>query len=309
MKAESFNPFTMPDFRSRPDGRSKSLKDCYVNLRTLGFPDRNLFIFPEGEFTNFKGEIIDQRPEPGELVIPGNRIVIVAAVKGICELLPDLFTDHHESFFDEEISPRGATERLFAVFDSAFIKMICRLEWARDIYAGISSSDRITEYWGTLLDLPERKMKQIAPQIVGFVLPALYGYLGTESALGAYISAVTGIESRAIRSGIQRFPIPEELKNRLGLKAILGNELFLGEEFKGVTPETDLELDLTDLATVENIIPKGRQHSLLKEMLALAMPSAAEIAKIKSRPDSEEICFEGGKSYLGYSTVLSSDKE
>ncbi|HBC46670.1 MAG TPA: hypothetical protein DEO84_08370 [candidate division Zixibacteria bacterium] len=309
MKPTQFNPFRMPDFRDRPDGLSKSLKDSYIFLRSMGFPDRSLFIYPEGEFNNFKGEIIDQKPDPGEMVVSGDRIVLIAAVPGLCELLPDLFTDHHESYFDEDISPRGATERLFAIFDSAFLKMHCRLEWVRDIYAGIHPSDQIINYIGSLLDLPERKLDQIPSEITGFMLPALYGYLGTDSALAAYISAVTGIKAEAIRGDIQKFPIPDKLKNSLGQKAILGADLFLGDEFKGAVPEMDLELDIDDLDTVERVIPKGRQHSLLMEILGLAMPSCSEIVGLQSRPDSTQINFESGKSYLGYSSVLCSDKD
>ena len=143
MKSKSFAPFQMPDFKTRPDGVSRELKDAYAYLRQQGFPDKDLFIFPQGEFYSFKGDILNQKPESGDIISPGTRITLIAAVPGICELMPDLFTDHREDFFDEEFNHRGGTKRLFSIFDSAMIKMLCRIEWIRDIYSGANFSDVI----------------------------------------------------------------------------------------------------------------------------------------------------------------------
>ena len=97
-----FTPFKMPDFTGRPDGSSKSLRDSYISLRRFGCPDKNIFIYPQGEFARYRGDILDQRPNPGEIVNAGDTVTLIAAVPGICELMPDLFTDHSEAFFEED---------------------------------------------------------------------------------------------------------------------------------------------------------------------------------------------------------------
>jgi hypothetical protein len=309
MMADKFSPFRMPDLRSRPEGKSKSLKDAYVALRSNGFPDRDLFIYPQGEFDNFKGEILDQRPDPGDIVSSGHRVILVAAVRGICELMPDLFTDHREDFFQEEFNPRGGAKRLFSVFDSAFLKMLCRLEWIRDIYAGIYSSDEMADYIGVLLRLPERQMSQIPREVLGFVLPRLYRYLGTEEAMRLYIETVMGIKSDAKAAGWQVFPLPGDRRNSLGGKGQLGTDFLLGDNFKSAKPALDIHLLLEDLAAVRSVIPGSEGSRLLRKMLEFTIPNEIERYSVSLHPNPDNVSFESGASFLGYSTVLHKSRE
>ena len=186
--ADLFSPFKMPAFRSRPAAESKSLKDAYIYLRRKGFPDKDIFVYPVGSFDRFKGEIKGQSPEPGETILPGDEIVLTVNMPGITDIMPDLFIDHHEELdaadlFSGEFSKQAGVRRLFSIFDSFYLKMLCRLEWVRDIYAGLYMSREFIDYFSSLLSLPERNMPEVPSEVVGFVLPKLYHYLGTEGAL------------------------------------------------------------------------------------------------------------------------------
>jgi hypothetical protein len=303
MKAPVYAPFVIPDFKVRPDGASKTLKEAYSFLRTQGFPEKDLFIFPQGEFESFKGEILNQQPTPGEIVSPGERVILIAAMPGICELMPDLFTDHREDFLDDSFTPLGGAKRLFSVIDSAFIKMLCRLEWIRDVYSGISSSAAMVDYIGSLLEFPERKLGWASQDFLGYILPGLYGYLGTESALGAYINAVTGLPGSTRYGGMQTFPLPESEQNRVGQKGRLGADLYLGAEFKGAEPAFDFSIALDDSRAVESIIPGQPGHSMLRDILSLALPRHEESCSVIVDPRAGDIRFELAASFLGYSTV------
>jgi hypothetical protein len=294
----------MPDFQGRPDGKSLSLKAAYAFLRSQNYPDQDLFIFPQGKFGEFKGEILGQKPHPGELVEKGDRITLIASVPGICEIMPDLFTDHRDDFFDEEFNNRGGAKRLFAIFDSLMIKMQCKLDWIRDIYGGIYESEEIINYFSLLLNLPERNLKIIAPEILGYVLPALYGHLGTEEALRIYIETVMRIKTRIRMQGYQIYDIPEETLNSLGAKGRLGNNLYMGRKFKGsgINVEIDLLLDSPEM--IESIIPGSKGNYLLEKILEYSLPQMAEGYKLNFIPDPEKIKFNSGTSHLGYGTVL-----
>jgi hypothetical protein len=304
MTIRQFAPFPMPDFKDRPDGISKSLKDAYVYLRQQGFPDKDLFIYPQGEFSSFKGDILSQRPEPGETVSSGTRVILIAAVPGICELMPDLFTDHRGDFFDEEFNTRGGARRLFAIFDSAMLKMYCRLEWIRDIYGGIDYSEIIINYLGRILNLPERELKQITPEILGYVLPSLYGYLGTEEAMRVYLATVMEIDSRAHIGGIEEFKLAENAQNRLGEKWRLGSDLFLGQNFKGAQPKVKIDLLIESTEMLRKIIPQSEGEFLLEKILSFCVPQTAEAFELNVIPDRRNIRFKTGGTYLGYGTVL-----
>jgi len=304
-----FASFKMPDFSSRPDGQSKSLRDAYIALRRLGFPDKDIFIYPQGEFAKYRGDILDQRPNPGELVSPKDTITLIAAVAGFCELMPDLFTDHSEDFFEEEFNARTGARRLFAVFDSAILKLLCRLEWIRDIYAGIYHSDDFIDYLGALLTVPAAEGGRLDRRRLGFILPRLSRFLGTEGALKVFIESAIGIKAD-VRIGLpQRFPLPIESVSQLGSHNRLGDEWYLGTRFKAGKPDLSIFLELSNPEIVPGLIPESENWRKLEEILRLALPFYIERFEVTVRPDIDTIRFRTDESYLGLSTVLSDDQD
>lgn len=301
---EQFIPFRMPDLADRPEGQSNTLKDSYIHLRMMGLPDRDIFIYPEGEFGNFKGEILRQKPDAGEMVYPGDKIFIAAAVAGISELMPDLFTDHNDNIFEDEFNPRQGTRRLFAVFDSMFLKMLCRLDWIRDIYAGIYPSDSLIDHLSELLVMPERGMQKIPREVLGYILPRLYGYLATEGALGVYMQTIMGLSCACSAAESQWFPIPEQVRCVLGKNGNLGEDYYIGDRFKGACPALNINLAVENMTDIEKIIPGGNDNQLLTRILELNLPGQTECYTLDIEPRGEKLTFENGKTYLGYTTVL-----
>ncbi|NLI15098.1 MAG: hypothetical protein GX409_02305 [candidate division Zixibacteria bacterium] len=302
--SEQFIPFRMPDLAGRSEGQSKTLKDSYIYLRMMGFPDRDIFIYPEGEFENFKGEIIKQKPEAGELVYPGDKIFIVAAVTGISELMPDLFTDHIDDLFEDDFNARQGARRLFAIFDSIVLKMQCRLEWIRDIYAGIYQSESLIEYLSKLSAMPEQDLPKIPEQALGYILPRLYGYLATEQALQVYLKTVMGLSCDCSTADSQWFPMPERARCALGRKGRLGEDYYIGDRFKGIYPSLNVDLAIDKLTDIKKIIPGGTDSELLISILRVCMPAQAENYTLNIKPHGDKLIFESGDAYLGYNTIL-----
>lgn len=297
----------MPDFSSRPDGSSKSLRDSYITLRRFGLPDKNIFIYPEGEFARYRGDILDQRPNPGEIVNAGDTVTLIAAVPGFCELMPDLFTDHSEDFFEEDFNARTGARRLFAVFDSAFLKMLCRLEWIRDIYAGVYRSNDFIDYLGSLLTIPAPAGGLLDRRRLGFILPRLCRYLGTEGALKVFIEAAIGIKADVRMGTPQQFPLPDISLCPLGSGSRLGDDWHLGAGFKAAKPRLSISLKLDDPNAVTDLIPQSEGRRKLEEILQLALPFYIEQCDLTIEPDIETIMFKTAESHLGLSTVLSND--
>ncbi len=302
--SEQFIPFKMPNLADRSEGQSVTLKDSYIYLRMMGFPDRDIFIYPEGEFGNFKGEVLRQKPETGEMVHPGDKIFLVAAVAGISELMPDLFTDHNDNVFEDEFNARQGTRRLFAIFDSIFIKMLCRLEWIRDIYAGIYPSESLIDHLSELLKMPERDMPKIPKEVIAYILPRLYGYLATEGAFQVYMQTTMGLSCACSAADSQWFSIPEQARCILGKNGHLGEDYYIGDRFKGAYPSLNINLAIEKLTDIENIIPGGPDNALLAAILRLNLPGQTESYSIDIEPLGDKLRFENGKAYLGYNTVL-----
>jgi hypothetical protein len=299
-----FTPFKMPDFCSRPLGSSKSLKEAYICLRRQEFPDRDIFIYPEGEFSRFKGEILEQQPQAGEMVYPDGKITLIAAVSGISHILPDLFTDQKGNFLSDDKNPRHGAKDLFAILDSMFLKMRCRLEWIRDIYAGVYQTPKFIDYLNSIFFVPEQEAGKSSLMSRGFILSRLSRFQGTESALQVFLESATGLKVKADILGNLKMAVPPDSPKGLGGETRLGEDLFLGDNFESEKPELRLSFQLDGPEDVQQAIKVKQNREILDEICRYALPFYLNRFETAVDPDSEGIEFTCGKSYLGFSTAM-----
>lgn len=299
-----FTPFKMPDFCSRPLGSSKTLKEAYIHLRRREFPDRNIFIYPHGEFSRFKGEILDQRPQAGEMVYPESRITIIAAVSGISHVLPDLFTDQKSDFLSEDKNTRHGARDLFAILDSMLLKMSCRLEWIRDIYSGVYHSSRFIEYLNSIFFIPEGEADKSNLNSLGYILSRLSRFQGTEGALRVFMESSTGLKVSTEIIGNLKLAIPS--RDAIGIRddTRLGEDLLLGDKFESEKPELKLNFQLENREDVQRAIEVSENTEILEDICRYALPFYINRFQTGVDPDSEGIDFACGSSYLGFSTAL-----
>lgn len=303
---DMFAPFKMPDLCSRPEGRSKSLKEAYIYLRRRGFPDRDIFIYAQGEFSRFKGDMLEQQPQAGDMIFPGNKITLVAAVTGICQMMPDLFTDHIGGFLNEDRDPRQGAANLYAIFDSMFLKILCRLEWIRDIYAGVYRSFQFIDYLNSIFFISEDKARKLNVESLGFLLSRLSRFGGTESALRVFFESATGLRIDTEILGNQREPVPADSVTSLGGNRRLGEDVFLGDEFEAERSELRINFNLDKPEDVLKAVRITEDRKTLEDMFRLVLPYYVKQCRISIEPDSEKIGFVSGDSYLGFSTALNS---
>lgn len=280
------------------------MKEAYIFLRRQEFPDKNIFIFPQGEFSRFKGEILEQQPHAGETVYQESRITLIAAVSGISHILPDLFTDQMSDFLSGEYNPRHGAKNLFAIFDSMFLKMRCRLEWIRDIYAGVYQSPRFVDYLNSIFFVPEREAGKSNLVSLGFMLSRLSRFQGTEGALRVFLESLTGLKVNAEILGNLKRAIPPSSVKGLGGEAGLGEGLFLGDRFESEKPELELSFQLEGLEDVEKAIKITENREIIEDICRYAMPYYLGSFEIAIDPDSAGIDFACGSSYLGFSTGM-----
>lgn len=280
------------------------MKEAYIFLRRQEFPDKNIFIFPQGEFSRFKGEILEQQPHAGETVYQESRITLIAAVSGISHILPDLFTDQMSDFLSGEYNPRHGAKNLFAIFDSMFLKMRCRLEWIRDIYAGVYQSPRFVDYLNSIFFVPEREAGKTNLVSLGFMLSRLSRFQGTEGALRVFLESLTGLKVNAEILGNLKMAIPSASVKGLGDEAGLGEGLFLGDRFESEKPELELSFRLEGPEDVEKAIKITENREIIEDICRYAMPYYLGSFEIAIDPDSAGIDFTCGNSYLGFSTSM-----
>jgi len=299
-----FTPFKMPDFCFRPDGQTKSLKAAYVHLRRMGVPDKDIFIYAQGEFNQFKGEILDQQPQAGDMVLPGNKITLIAAVPGISQMMPDLFTDNLSDYLIDDNNPRHGVKKLFAIFDSLFLKMLCRLEWIRDIYAGVHHSTRFIDYLNSICCVPETGISEFNFNSMGYIPSRLSRFLGTEGGLRVFLEAAIGLKVKTRILGNQEIPAPGDTLAGLGAKSRLGENIFVGDRFEGDKPKLEVSFQLDKPEDVLRAIKIIENKKFLEDMFRLVLPYYVDQCEISIEPTGEEITFVNGNSYLGFSTAI-----
>jgi len=299
-----FTPFKMPDFCSRPLGSSKTLKEAYIYLRRQEFPDENIFVYPQGEFSRFKGEILDQRPQAGEMVYPESRITIIAAVSGISHILPDLFTDQKSDFLSEDKNPCHGARDLFAILDSMLLKMSCRLEWIRDIYSGVYQSPRFIDYLNSIFFVPESEADKPILNSLGYILSRLSRFQGTEGALRVFMESSTDIKVSTEILGNFEMAIPSRDAVGMAAESRLGEDLLLGDKFESEKPELKLNFQLENREDVQKAIEVSENTEMLEDICRYALPFYINRFQTGVDPDSEGVEFACGSSYLGFSTAL-----
>jgi len=268
-------------------------------------PDKDIFIFAQGEFNQFKGEILDQQPQAGDMVLPGNKITLTAAVPGIGQVMPDLFTDHLSHYLVEDNNPRHGVKKLFAIFDSMFLKMLCRLEWIRDIYAGVHQSSRVIDHLNSICFLPGTEISELDINSMGYIPSRLAMFLGTEGGLNVFLEAATGLKVKTRILGNQESPVPGDALAGLGAKSRLGENIFIGDRFESDKPKLEVNFQLDKAEDVHKAIKTIENKKLLEDIFRLVLPYYVEQCEISVEPSGEEIAFVNGNSYLGFSTALS----
>jgi len=299
-----FQPFKMPDLCARPDGKTKSLKEAYIYLRNQGLADKDIFIYAQGEFSSFKGEILDQQPLAGEMVYTDSHIVLHAAVAGICQVLPDLFTDSLSGTLAYDNDPRQGVKSLFAIFDNHFLKMMCRLDWIRDIYAGIYHSSHGADRQNLIFFDTDSLVDEGYADSHSFILSRLSRFQGTQGALKVFLESTTGLIVDISIAENQKTSIPSTSTAKLDQACKLGTNIFLGEDFEGEKPKLKITLKLTKPGDIAKAIAITEDACYFDNVLNFILPYYSDKFEISIKPEAEEMKFLNGNSYLGFSTAI-----
>jgi len=218
--------------------------------------------------------------------------------------MPDLFTDHMSGSLADDGNPRQGAKNLFAIFDNMFLKMLCRLDWIRDIYAGIYHSSRFIDYQNAIFFNRKSTVDNYGSKSLDFILSKLSRFLGTEGTLKVFLETATGLRVDTEILDNQKTPLPDSAITGLGEKSGLGESIFLGENFESEKPKLRISFKLDKAKDVPKAIEIVNNKKLLENVLDLILPYYSNQYEISVEPGDEDINFINGNSYLGYSTAL-----
>lgn len=299
-----------------PDLQNRRVPVDYVAalvlLARLGVDLHAVDILAAGEYENYRGEIRDQSPVPGEELTTTTRVALEVGYPSAVDQMP------YQFFYGLDYKADGGREwerrsrEWMAPFDAASIRYhglveyhVLRLSLG---YFDREQVERQLEVFG--LPKPPGDLTERELMLMVRLLPTYNEWAGNASELERVIGAFFGFTCRVVENIPRRYATPERHQYRLGRRSGgLGRRTLLGDSF--VEAESACLVVLSELTpeVVQQLLPGKPLRGKLEWFLRLAMPGNVEY-EIRLRPAKNGIVLGSKKdtelrpTYLGLASCL-----
>jgi type VI secretion system (T6SS) VasB/ImpH family protein len=296
----------MPDFCSR------RFPFHYVTalnvLMKMGINLSSINLLAVSEFENYKGEIHQQSPKPGEQITADTQISLHVGCLSAADHVPYQFFYGVEGGRDRSSEWEDRARETMAPFDSAVIRYRALAGYEMHKFnLGVLDRDYLISY----LDLFDFAPGEDAPDISDLLfwvaaLPAFHRWAGNAEAVAAVLHSLIGYPVEIVESVSCRFDIPEAMQSHLGTESgRLGQALLLGNSFTEC--DSGYRVNIREVAPddIANFLPHGAKRRKLDWLLNICMPGNLEaVISIEAAAAPTVLGSEAQKGYLGYSTYV-----
>lgn len=298
-------PAVMPDFCGRR--HPLPITTALMLLMKMDIDLERVDILAEGEHENYKGEVREQHPQPGQVIGAHENIVLKVGYAGAVDQLP------YQFFYglDSRSANRSAdwedrARRLMAPFDAAVIRRLAEAEFEELRHKhSFEDLEHITRFL-SLFDIEtDDTIGNLREGLLwAAMMPSFNQWAGNPRLVEKALECIFGYAFRIVENVRTSYEIPPHLQYRLGSEAgRLGRETVLGDTFS--------ECDTAFKVVMKDVIPEdirrflpgqpGRQK--LQQVLDICLPSHFT-CRIILEPSSRKTAMgrESDAAYLGYST-------
>jgi len=302
----AFTVHKMPDFCSR---RYPFHFVTALNiLMKMGVDLARVNLLAVSEFENYKGEIHDQEPQPGEPVTPDTPISLHVGCLSAVDHLPYQFFYGVQGSRDSSGEWEDRARETMAPFDSAVIRYRAMADYeAHKFNLGVLDRDYLLNY----LDLFGFDPGKNAPDLSDLLfwsaaLPAFHRWAGNAETVAAVLQGLVGYPVEIVESLSQTFDIPEEMQSRLGTESSgLGQTMLLGDSFTECDSGYRVTISQVAREDIVNFLPGGYQRRKLEWLLDICMPGNLEaVVAVEAAAKATVLGRETEPGYLGYSTYV-----
>lgn len=294
----------MPDFCSR---RYPFHYVTALNiLMKMGFDVSRVKLLAVSEFENYKGEVHEQSPEPGEPITVDSDISLHVGSLSAADHVPYQFFYGVQGGRNRSSDWEDRAREVMAPFDSAVIRYRALTSYeSHKFNFGVLDKNYLLGYLG-LFGFEPWKSDLSELLFWSAALPAFHRWAGNAEAVAAVLESLIGYPVEIIENIRARFDIPENLQSRLGTNtSTLGEQLLLGNSFEEC--DSAFRLVIKDVARddVVNFLPGGKKRQNLEWLLKTGMPGDLEAQIIvEAAPAPTAIGEEAKECYLGYASYV-----
>jgi len=276
-------------------------------LRKLGINPRSIEILAVGRYENYKGEIRAQKPSPGTVLTPKDKIVLEVGCSSAIDLMPYQFFYGLAGITDRASDWEDNARHLMAPFDAAYVR-----------YMGISSYEimkynfnfidnnylfkylELYDFSGIDISDPSMAIRWLA------IMPTFHIWAGNAERVSKILTFLFGFDFNINESLPACQNIPKELRYTLGSnKCRLGYEAIVGRSFTECETAYEVVISGIALDKVVELLPGKPMRRKIEAVLDYCMPGNLDY-KFKIRAARDNFGQEPTeiKRYLGYNSFI-----
>ena len=299
-------PARMPDFLNRrtPFHYSTALN----TLSKLGIDINRVDMLAVGEYENYKGEIREQDPAPGEEIHPQTRVTLKVGYPSAVDQMPYQFFYGLHGLTASTGSWEDAARNLMAPFDAAVIRHGAMAK-LRDLKSslGLAEYEHLKRFLA-LFEFPlQDETTDLHESVIwASIFPTFNQWSGCPALVCQVFQALFGYEFRIMENTPVEHAIPRSCQSRLGARADrLGEGFVLGKSFSDYDSGYELIISGVPLDHVPDMLPGGKKRKKIERALSTFMPSNLEYKiRVKTRGPKAAIGKKEHKNYLGYTSYI-----
>ena len=275
-------------------------------LMSLGVDIEQVEVLAEGESENYKGEIREQQPKPGEPLGPNDRVVLRVGRYGAFDQLP------YQFFYGLDTSPGARpvgweerARRLMATFDSGVIRRLARADFEQLRFQfGFAEREHLSRFLD-LFGFSDRAVSESVDETLLWVtlMPYFNEWAGNPERVAQALALVFGYPFEINESIPRTHAIPPSLQCQLGSPdSRLGQDTVCGESFTDRDSAYRVTIKRVRAVDVRQFLPGQPKRVKLEKILGICMPSHLEY-EIEVQPLHRvgQLGEENAGAYLGYS--------
>lgn len=296
----------MPDLAN--PGSSTPFVHKLAGLKRVGVALENVRLLLNGEFENYKGEIIHQLPPPGEEIDPSAVMLLVVGCSSMVDQLPpSLFFVPRKRYVDFD-KMELESRKLFSCFDSMMSKIKATLEYILLVYDSVFLERTFSKRFIGAFGFPEDGWSSEELFFWMMLLPGFHRWAGTkkgtEEVLAQFLN--TRVRIKENQKGENNLPI--ELQSLLGERSNrLGLDWFLGNCFSECESSFKVIIGPVSVSQVRDFLPLGPKRKKLDRILNHCVPGQLRwnvALELKQKEKNFTLGETTPNCVLGYSAYL-----
>jgi len=274
-------------------------------LRRLGLDLNRVEIIAVGEDENYKGEIREQEPHPGEVITDQTRIVLKIGFPGGVDLVPYQFFYGLKGVTARTDDWENRARTLMAPFDAAHIRRLVQIAHEKlKLDFSFLEPSQIRDFL-QLFDFDPPGEDDLEESLIWMILmPRFYRWAGNGDQVAEVLQVLFGFDFSIEENVTRRFEIPDRLRYRLGSPVDrLGKGAFLGTSFCESDSGFRVIIKNVPREKIPELLPDRPLRRKIEKTLELCLPTnLAYDIKIFMARDEVGKAAKGKPMYLGYSS-------